>query len=102
MTGYARKKKKRKNHLAMLAITVVVLALVAVLGYQTAQLGRKNEDYEARLAAVEAELEQESARALSLEEQRIYVQTKQYIEEQAKIKLGLVNPDEILLKPSGN
>lgn len=102
MTGYARKKKKRKNQLAMLAITVVVLALVAVLGYQTTQLNRKNRDYEARLTAVEAELEKESARALSLEEERIYVQTKQYIEEQAKIKLGLVNPDEILLKPSGD
>lgn len=102
MTGYARKKKKRKNHLAMLAIIVVVLALVAALGYQTTQLSGKNEEYQTRLAAVEAELEQESARTLSLEEQRIYVQTKQYIEEQAKIKLGLVNPDEILLKPNGN
>lgn len=102
MTGYARKKKKRKNRLAMLAIAVVVGALVAVLSYQTVQLSEKNETYQARLAAVEAELAQESARALSLEEQRIYVQTKQYIEEQAKSKLGLVNPDEILLKPSGD
>ena len=30
----------------------------------------------------------------------VYVQTKQYIEEIAKQKLGLVNPDEILLKPA--
>ena len=35
-----------------------------------------------------------------LEEYRVYVQTKQYIEEIAKQKLGLVNPDEILLKPA--
>ena len=45
-------------------------------------------------------LEQEEQRAEQLEEQRIYVQTKQYIEKVAKEKLGLVNPDEILLKPA--
>lgn len=39
-------------------------------------------------------------RARELEEYRVYVQTKQYIEEIAKQKLGLVNPDEILLKPA--
>lgn len=102
MAGYSRKKKKRKNHLAMLAITVTVLALMVVLGYQTRELSKKNEEYEIRLAGVEAELAEESARALDLEERRIYVQTKQYIEEQAKSKLGLVNPDEILLKPSAD
>ena len=32
------------------------------------------------------------------EERRVYVQTKQYIEEVA-MKLGLVKPDEVLLKP---
>ena len=46
-------------------------------------------------------LAQEKNRANELEEYRIYVQTKQYIEEEvAKQKLGLVKPDEILLKPS--
>ena len=41
------------------------------------------------------------SREEQLEEERVYVQTKQYIEKVAKEKLGLVNPDEILLKPSG-
>ena len=36
----------------------------------------------------------------SLREYRVYVQTKQYIEKVAKEKLGLVNRNEILLKPS--
>lgn len=44
-------------------------------------------------------LAEEQERAKRLEEQRIYVQTKEYIEKVAKEKLGLVNPDEILLKP---
>ena len=35
----------------------------------------------------------------ALEEREIYVQSKQYIEEVAKEKLGLVKKDEILFKP---
>ena len=45
------------------------------------------------------QVEEEKNRSAELEEYRIYVQTKQYIEEVAKQKLGLVKPDEILLKP---
>ena len=48
---------------------------------------------------LQAQLEEEKERAEELEEYRIYVKTKQYAEEVAKEKLGLVNPDEILLKP---
>lgn len=43
-------------------------------------------------------LAKEEARAAELEEYRVYVQTKQYIEKVAKEKLGLVNKDEILFK----
>ena len=46
-----------------------------------------------------SQVENEQKRAAELEERRVYVQTKQYIEEVAKQKLGLVKPDEILLKP---
>lgn len=35
-----------------------------------------------------------------MEEYKVYVKTKQFAEEVAKEKLGLVNPDEILLKPN--
>ena len=50
--------------------------------------------------ALEKQKTEEENRARELEEYRVYVQTKQYIEEIAKQKLGLVNPDEILLKPA--
>lgn len=38
-------------------------------------------------------MEEEKKRAEDLEEKRVYVQTKQYIEKVAKEKLGLVNPE---------
>ena len=39
-------------------------------------------------------------RMMMLEEEQIYVQTKQFIEEMAKERWGLVKPGEIILKPS--
>ena len=55
-------------------------------------------EYQAREQALEKSLAKEEARAAELEEYRVYVQTKQYIEKVAKEKLGLVNKDEILFK----
>ena len=43
---------------------------------------------------------EEEERTKKLEEYKVYVKTKQFAEEVAKEKLGLVNPDEILLKPN--
>ena len=45
-------------------------------------------------------LRDEEERTKKLEEYKVYVKTKQFAEEVAKEKLGLVNPDEILLKPN--
>ena len=44
------------------------------------------------------EIANEEQRTEDLNEKKVYVKTKQYIEEVARDKLGLVNPDEIILK----
>ena len=63
---------------------------------------KKGLEYQLREQTLNQQVAAEENRAKELEEYRIYVQTKQYIEEVAKQKLGLVKPDEILLKPSQN
>lgn len=100
MARYGRKKKRRQNRLAMLGITLVVAALMCVLGYQTLLVQQKSDQYAEKLASIERQLEEQEARAADLEVQRIYTQTKQYIEQEAKSKLGLVNPNEIVLIPT--
>ena len=59
-------------------------------------------EYQIREENLEVQKQKELERKADLEERKVYVQTKQYIEEVAKEKLGLVNPDEILLKPSND
>lgn len=96
-----RKKDRWSNRLAIIGITVVVISLGVVVNLKSASMEKKDLEYQAKETALQQQVLQEKNRANELEEYRIYVQTKQYIEEVAKQKLGLVKPDEILLKPSG-
>ena len=100
MARYGKKKKRKQNRLAMFGIVLVVAALVCVLGYQTVLLQQKSDQYAQKLASIERQLEEQQVRAADLEVKRIFTQTKQYIEQEAKAKLGLVNPNEIILIPT--
>ena len=101
--GRSRSVRKRRerlgNRMAMVGITFVVLSMAVVMNIRGATLREKDLAYQIKEENRIRQLEQEQKRAADLEEQRIYVQTKEYIEKVAKEKLGLVNPDEILLKP---
>ena len=85
--------------MALIGITMVVLSLAVVVNVGASSLREKDLEYQARELNLEKEKEEEKTRAAQLEEYRIYVQTKQYVEKVAKEKLGLVKKDEILLKP---
>ena len=99
-----RRNKRRSrnslgNRMALIGITVVVGSLAVVVHIGGTSLRERDLEYQAREQALEKTLAKEEARAAELEEYRVYVQTKQYIEEIAKTKLGLVKPGEILIKP---
>ena len=96
----ARRKKKDTSHMfGMLAVLLVVAAVLCALSVEMIRLKEQDEDLARREAAVIRELEEEQEKNTDLEEQRIYVQTKQYIEELAKERWGLVKPGEIILTP---
>jgi len=100
----SRSNKRRKtdrinNGLALILITIVAVCLAVVLGIKSVDDKARNEQLTEREEALDKQVQEQEDRAEQLEEQRIYVQTKQYVEEVAKEKLGLVYEDEILLKP---
>ena len=103
MSNFGKSRRKRKdkwgNRMALIGITFVVFSLAVIVTVKGASLKDKELEYQIREENLTAQRDKELARSKELEEYRIYVQTKQYIEEVAKQKLGLVNPDEILLKP---
>ena len=49
---------------------------------------------------MDAQIKAEEKRAEEVKEYEAYVQTDEYIKETAEDKLGLVNPNEIIFKPS--
>jgi cell division protein DivIC len=104
MNEMAKSRRKRKdrwgNRMTLVGITFVVFSLAVIVTIEGASLKEKELEYEYRLQNLQAQVDKEQGRAKELEEYRVYVQTKQYVEEVAKQKLGLVKPDEILLKPS--
>ena len=102
--GNARKKKKDNlnNRMALVGVTMVVLSLAAAVHIKGIDLKEKDKSYSIREENLEAQVAKEEERAKQLEEYRVYAQTKPYIEKVAKEKLGLVNRNEILLKPSNS
>ena len=100
--GKTRRKKRDRwgNRMAIMGITLVVASLAVVVNLKSTSMRKKELEYQIREETLEKQKAEEENRARELEEYRVYVQTKQYIEESAKQKLGLVNPDEILLKPA--
>ena len=80
-------------------IVFVVVVFCVCLGVRTASLKKQSKELAERKASVEKQLKEEQQRTKELEELEKYMQTKKYMEEVAKEKLGLVYPDEILIEP---
>lgn len=98
----AKKKENLENRLVLIGISIVILTLSVVVGLGSQSLKKKDHEYRLREEKLIEQIKSEEIRAEQLEHKRIYVQTKQYIEQVAKEKLGLVKPGEIIIKPKGN
>jgi len=91
------KKKKRKNGFKIIAVAVLVL--FAVISYNSVELQAEKRALEKQKAELEEQLQTEQERSGELEEKKAYMQTVRYIEEVARKVLGLVYPDETILRP---
>ena len=84
-------RKKRQNRLGMFLVTIVVLMLLVVVSINSVGLRQKKESYLEREQALQEQIDAEEERSEQIEEYRKYTQTKKYVEEVAKEKMGLVN-----------
>jgi cell division protein DivIC len=84
----------------MTAAFLAIMTLVVVVGINSISLKQKNATYAAREQELLAQIADEDARTLELEELATYTKTKKYAEEVAKDKLGLVYEDEIIFQES--
>lgn len=82
----------------MLLVTTVVLMMMLVVTFKSVELREKRQFYRDREEALLKEIEAEEARSVEIEEYGKYTQTKKFVEEVAKEKLGLVYEGEIIFK----
>ena len=84
--------------MGMLLVTTVVLMMLLVVTVKSVELRERRSTYMAREEALLQEIEAEKARTTEIEEYGKYTQTKKFVEEVAKEKLGLVYEGEIIFK----
>lgn len=96
----AKKHKKKGvfNVTGYMAIFAVVITIALVTWIRGLTLQEKLNDYAVKEAELNQLIEEEEERTQKLEEKKKYIQTKQYIEEIAKEKFGLMYKNEIVFK----
>ncbi len=97
--GKRRARSRVLQHkLSILSISAIIVLLAVVLSAGSISLQKKNKAYKAQQAELQAQLKEEEKRAEEIDALEEYVGTDEYIEDVAKEKLGLINPNEILFK----
>lgn len=98
MARKAAYRKKRQNRFGMFLASIVVVMLLIVVAVNSIELREKKAYYSQKEQTLMEQIEAEEERAKEIEEYEKYTQTKKYIEDVAKEKLGLVYEGEIIFK----
>lgn len=100
MSNKRRRTTKKQSGFGSFFICAVVLVVLGWSSNRVADLCDKSNELSETEYALQTKIEEaylEKQDLIALEE---YMHTKQYIEDVAKDKLGLVYPDEIVIRPS--
>lgn len=93
-----RIRREFQHKISVIGITGVIVLLAVILSVGSISLHEKNEEFKAQESALAKQLEAEKSRSEEIDELEEYVGTDEYVQDVAKEKLGLVNPNEILFK----
>lgn len=90
------KNGKRKTGLKLLL--VVVLIMCGALTYNTNAAKEKEKELQAKKTATQEQIAAGKELQTELKEETAFRQTLQYVEEMARKLMGLVKPDEVILR----
>lgn len=93
-----RRKRGRRNEIAMVSISFVVCVLFVALLFEGVSLYKKIEGYEGKKENIVQEIAREDERTKEIEDLKEYMQSDEYAEVTAREKLGLVKENEIVFK----
>lgn len=91
-------RRRHQNRFSMFLVTLIVVMIMVIVMVKSIDLQHKIDNYTAREELLYTQIAAEKVRAEEIEEFRKYTQTKGYVEDVAKDKLGLMYEGEILFK----
>lgn len=94
----SKNRRNPKNKSGKSSIAIIVIFLLAVMSVQMVRLYDKNKGYIEQEERLSQQLEDETERQKKIQDYAIYTQSKEYIEDLAHSKLGLVYDNEIVFK----
>ena len=94
-----RKRQKQSAILGMVLAFALVMIMGAVIWSGKRTLEKQNKEYQARVAQLQEQVEEQQNRSDEIDEYKKYIQTKKFAEEVAKDKFGMIYPDELVFKP---
>jgi cell division protein DivIC len=92
-------KRKRKKGTGIGILTFVVMMLFVITAHGMVDLKKQSQDALFRKEKLQVQIREQKERANEIKNYEAYVQTKKYIEDTARTKLGLVYKNEIIIKP---
>ena len=94
-TGMRRVQSKRTG---IGVIAFVVLILFGIVSYRRIGLEVESKEADLSIKRLEAQIQEQKERTIDINNMKVYVQSKRYIEEIAREKLGLVYEDEVIFQ----
>ncbi len=88
----------RYSKLATLVIIVSCVLFAGILYYRSTALKERRTYLEGQKASIQADIDEAKDEYTELEKKEVYMQTKKYVEEVARNQLGLVYPDETVIR----
>ena len=95
-------KTREQNRLSMWLAALVVGVLILVVLVTCGSLYRRLHSNRERIEELQNEIAKEEQRAEEIEEYKRYTKSREYIEEVAREKLGLVSEGEVIFKEEGS
>lgn len=103
-TGRQRNRKKNSGFSrykrSVLMICTVLVCLSGVLAVNSLRLQARNAGYIEQEEELQSQIDKEKKRSEEVKAFQEYVTTDDYVKETAEEKLDLVDPNEIIFKPS--
>lgn len=98
MARKAAYRRRRQNRFGMFLVSIAVLMMLVVVAFKSMELQEKKDAYHQRELMLQEQIDAEEERSREIAEFEKYTQTKKYIEEVARDKLGLVYEGEVLFR----